>query len=347
MKKVNSYWLCFVLFIAFVFSAQNVWKSQTQVVEKSAESFNRANLFAARTQALWVFPGEQNLNPITNSAARNQLIFNSWRSGVNKLYVSVYQPNLNSSGRRMYEDADMARLINRAHRKRRQEVWAAYGAPDWASIGCGANNFPLQRMTEVAAYNASHRTTDKFDGVILDVEPNEPQSATDFQALLNLYQCVRQTLPANIKLAVAIRFFWDTTVAFPANGGAVKPVYQHVIDMNLDNVVVMGYRDFAGTSDCSQGDGIICLDKDEIAYATAVNKPNLVLVGVETRNPLPDLLDKETFYEEGQIQLISEAQAVSNFFANSIGFGGYAIHNYQAAYLSGTSDWESLSLPLP
>lgn len=337
-----------LLFVAAAVSAQDV-RMNFDAGKDDLPNISQSNptVSTARTQAMWVFPGGQNPNPITNGAARNRLIFDSWRSGVNKLYVSVYQSIENSSGRLMYEDAAMAQLVNRAHRKNRQEVWTAYGAPDWALIGCSATAFPLRRMAEVAAYNASHRTTDKFDGVILDVEPNEPQSAADFQALLNLYRCVRQTLPPNIKLAAAIRFFWDAPVAFPASGGAVKPVYQHIIDLNLDNVVVMGYRDFAGTSDCSQGDGIICLDKDEIAYANSVNKPNLILIGLETRNPFPDLLNKETFYEEGQTRLQTETQTVSNFFTGSASFGGYAIHNYQSAYLSGTTDWQSPAAPLP
>ncbi|HMS39348.1 MAG TPA: hypothetical protein PKE69_03925 [Pyrinomonadaceae bacterium] len=311
-------------------------------------SQNTANLstVSGRSQAMWVFAGGENPNPITNAAARNRLIVESRSSGVDKLYLSVYQPTLNSNGRRMYEDSTMAEFMNRAHSKRRQEVWAAYGAPDWAEIGCSPTAFPLQRMAEVAAYNNSRKPSDRFDGVILDVEPNEPQSETDFRALLNLYQCVRQNLPSNIKLAVAIRFFWDLPIAYPI-GGTVKPVHQHIIDMNLDNVVVMGYRDFAGTSDCAQGDGMICLDKDEIAYASSLNKPKLILIGIETRNPFPDLLDKETFYEEGHAAILSETQIVTNFFSSSISFGGYAIHNYNSAYLSGTNGWESPNLPLP
>ena len=301
---------------------------------------------SGRSQAMWVFAGGQNPNPLTNAAARNRLIVESRTSGVDKLYLSVYQPTLNSNGRRMYEDSLMAQFNSRARQKRRQEVWAAYGAPDWASIGCSQAGFPLQRMAEVAAYNNSRKPSDRFDGVILDIEPTEPQSETDFRALLNLYQCVRQNLPPSIKLAAAIRFFWDLPIAYPI-GGAVKPVYQHIIDMNLDNVVVMGYRDFAGTSDCAQGDGMICLDKDEIAYASSLNKANLILVGIETRNPFPDLLDKETFYEEGHAALLSETQIITNFFSSNVGFGGYAIHNYNSAYLSGASGWESPASPLP
>lgn len=328
--------------LAFIYFSQTISfvKTEAQTFE-AAE--NPANLFGGRSQALWVFPGGKNPNPVTDFNARNLLIFNSRRSGADKLYVSVYQPTLNSDGRRMYEDRDLAQLMNRAHFKRRQEVWAAYGAPDWAQIGCSPAAFPLQRMVEVAAYNNSHRTIDKFDGVILDVEPDEPQTEADFQALLDLYGCVRQSLPPNIKLAVAIRFFWDLPIEYPV-GGAVKPVYQHIIDMNLDNVVVMGYRDFAGTGDCANGDGIICLDKDEIEYAGSINKPKLVLVGLET---LSGVQNRVTFFEEGQVFMNNEAQTVTNFFSNSAGFGGYAIHNYQDAYLSGTGNWNSPTLPLP
>lgn len=343
MSKIKVTLLIFLMALSVIYLAQNIQtvsfvKSEAQTL---IENETPSNLFGGRSQALWVFPGGVNPDPVTDFRARNHLIFNSWRSGVDKLYVSVYQPTPNSRGRRMYEDRDLAQLITLAHFKRRQEVWAAYGAPDWAQIGCAPTAFPLQRMAEVAAYNNSHRTTDKFDGVILDVEPDEPQTETEFRALLDLYSCVRQSLPPNIKLAVAIRFFWDLPVDYPT-GGAVKPVYQHIIDLNLDNVVVMGYRDYAGTGNCAGGDGIICLDKDEIAYAASINKPKLVLVGLET---LPDLANRVSFFEEGQNAMHIEAQTVSNFFAGS--FGGFAIHNYQNAYLSGSTNWNTPAQPLP
>ena len=117
----------------------------------------------------------------------------------------------------------------------------------------------MQRMAEVKAYNAAHADAE-FDGVVLDVEPPEPQSTADFQNLLALYQCVRNTLPQGgsdrLGLAVAIRFFWAAVV------------YEHIIDMELDHVIVMGYRDRAGTV-CSGAapNGIICLDEGQMAYA--------------------------------------------------------------------------------
>src|SRR5437660_1335252 len=191
----------------------------------------------------------------------------------------------------------MAYLITRAHNAGMQ-VLAAYGAPDWPTFGCNANGFPLQRMAEVAAYNAANSNA-KLDGVVLDIEPPEPQSTAGFQALLAQYACIRTSLPNEIKLSVAIRFFWDAMVEYPPGSNVTKPVYAHVIDMSLSNVIVMGYRDFAGPADCTN-DGIICLDKDEISYAAAIGKPQLVLAGLETSDPATTgISNKETFFEEG------------------------------------------------
>jgi hypothetical protein len=54
-------------------------------------------------------------------------------------------------------------------------------------------------------------------------------------------------------------------------------VYEHIIDMELDHVIVMEYRDRAGTA-CSGSDpnGIICLDEQEMAYADRVAENNMI-----------------------------------------------------------------------
>src|ERR1700736_728364 len=226
------------------------------------------------TQAVWVYPQQSGAgNPVSDAAARRTMVDNSAANYVTDLYVSVYQSNNNSAGRLMYQDGDIADLIQQAHH-RRIKIWAAYGAPDWPSLGCSATGFPMQRMAEVKAYNAAHADAE-FDGVVLDVEPPEPQSTADFQNLLALYQCVRNTLPQGgsdrLGLAVAIRFFWAAVV------------YEHIIDMELDHVIVMGYRDRAGTV-CSGAapNGIICLDEGQMAYADRAAENDMILVGIET-----------------------------------------------------------------
>ena len=294
------------------------------------------------TQAVWVYPQQTGpSNPVSNAAARRTMVDNSAAHGVTDLYVSVYQSTSNLAGRRMYPDADMADLIQQAHRKR-IKIWAAYGAPDWPSLGCSTNSFPMQRMSEVNAYNSAHEEAE-FDGVVLDVEPAEPQSTADFQNLLSLYQCVRNTLPRRggerLGVAVAIRFFWDTVVAFPV-GGPQKKVYEHIIDMELDHVIVMGYRDYAGTA-CSGSshNGIICLDEDEIAYADRTAENNMILVGLETSDCAPGCGANVTFFPQGEGTLYHEAVLVAEHFRASRAFGGFAVHRYQDSYLSGLPGW--------
>jgi len=286
------------------------------------------------TQTLWVFPGSTP-NPVTDDSARQSLVANAAASGVAILYISVYSSSPNAAGRYMNDETKISNFISSAHDSGMQ-VFAAYGAPDWPTFGCGG--FPLQRMGEVAGYNGSHPGA-AFDGVILDIEPPEPQSASDFQALLGQYDCIRAALPNDVALAVAIRFFWDAAVEYPVGSGTTKPVYAHVIDTPLDHVVLMGYRDSAGPADCTT-DGIICLDQDEIAYATSAGKLEFVLAGLETiDSAIAGITNKETFFQEGELVMNTEAAKVIEHFGRSSGFGGFSIHNYQSSYLSGATLW--------
>jgi len=290
------------------------------------------------TNALWVFSDE-----VTNQERRSMLIQRSSTSGVNALYLSVYQSVPNSSGRLMNEERDIADLV-RSARQKKIRVWAAYGAPDWPTLGCNKEAFPLQRMAEIINYNKANPQS-RFQGVVLDVEPLEPQSEADFQSLLKLYQCIRSFLPRSLGLTVAIRFFWDTPVTFPTRG-EVRPAYQHIINMNLSQIVVMGYRDVAGSS-CPD-DGVICLHQDEIEYANSHRKKRRILVGLETGNCAPDCgPENVTFFEEGQSWLNIQAQNIASHFRKSPSFGGFAIHRYNDAYLSGLTDWPATNPTFP
>ena len=286
------------------------------------------------THAMWVFS-----DVVTDPMARQLLVDHSIDSGTTDLYVSVYRSISNSSGRRMYEDTAIADLIRRAH-DRGLAVWAAYGAPDWPTLGCSSAAFPLRRMAEITAYNTAHPEA-AFDGVMLDIEPSTPIDEAGFQSLLALYQCIRTALPASIKLGVAIPAYWTTPIMVPGSEQR-RPAYQHIVDLPLDHVVVMGYRDYAGTS--CPANGIICFDTDEIAYAHSVGKDTLVLVGLETQNCAPQCgKPYVTFFEEGQTVLDNELRIVADTFAGRI--GGFAIHDYKNAYLGGLPQWPTRSTP--
>lgn len=169
------------------------------------------------SQALWVFTDE-----LTTPSSRSTLVERSATAGVTDLYVSVYRSVRSSAGRLMYEDSFVADLIARAH-ARGQKVRAAYGAPDWPALGCSATSFPMKRFADIVAYNAANPAA-RFDGVTLDVEPDDPQTEADFQALLALYGCANAVMKANgMSLAVAIRFFWDKPIVFPGTAKELTP----------------------------------------------------------------------------------------------------------------------------
>jgi uncharacterized protein (TIGR03437 family) len=289
----------------------------------------------AKLSALWVYELSSLPNPVTDATARATLIQNSVSSGINMLYVSVYSSTPNSANRYMYEDSDIADLITKAHAQGIQ-VYAAYGDTDWPTLGCAASAFPMQRMAEVIAYNAANRPA-TFDGVVLDVEPG---SSPDFQQLLQLYQCFQQQAKSNgMGLAAAISAFWTSTVTY---GQITEPAYAQIVDLKLNNVVVMGYRNSAGSTDCTAGDGVVCLDAALIAYANSVAQANAILIGLDTDNPATDgSTAEETFYSMGQQAMNAVAQSVTSQFATlNQTFGGFAINNYQDSYLSGQiSGW--------
>ncbi|HUI58312.1 MAG TPA: hypothetical protein VLY04_25235 [Bryobacteraceae bacterium] len=283
----------------------------------------------ARLHAVWVYSVANLPSAVTDAPTRATLIQSSAASGVNLLYVSVYSSTPNSAKRYMYADSDIAALITAAHAQGIQ-VYAAYGDTDWPTLGCAAGAFPMARLSEVIAYDAANKSA-AFDGVILDVEPGSNPDAS----LLTLYQCFRQQAQANgLGLAAAISAFWTGSVTF---GQVTKPLYQQVVDLKLNGVVVMGYRNFAGTTDCSKGDGIVCLDQAVVAYANQVSQANLILVGLDTDNPATSgSVPLETFFSLGQAAMNAAAQSVSSqFTAGNESFGGYAIHNYRDSYLNG------------
>jgi hypothetical protein len=186
-------------------------------------------------------------------------------------------------------------------------------------------------MQEVVAFNNFVAANERFDGVMVDVEPG---AAFNVGLYIGIHQCYRGILPAEVKLGTAINAFWEDAVEYPA-GGETKPEFQHIIDnAPLDQVVVMGYRDNAGVTG---GNGIIGLDEDEIAYASSIGKAGLIQAGVETQAgaEAPNV----TFFEEGQAAMDNVIAEVADHFEPSLGFGGFSVHAYGNEFLSGASGW--------
>jgi uncharacterized protein (TIGR03437 family) len=295
--------------------------------------------------ALWVDSASLASNPVTDPDAQQTLIQNSAASGVNMLYLSVYSSTANSAGLLMYENSDIAALIGSAHTQGIQ-VYAQYGDPDWPTTGCAASASPMSRLADINSYNTLNPSA-MFDGVMLDVEPSAP---IDFQALVELYQCLQQQAQMDgFGLGAAISAFWNT----PVSGSSELP-YQQIVDLDLNMIVVMGYRNFAGNTICppaagNQGDGVVCLDEAVISYANTSQSNTSILVGLETNVESSSDQD-ETFYSLGQSAMNAVEQSVSSQFAAAtppLIFSGFAIDNYQSSYLSGQiPGWPATNPPM-
>jgi len=292
--------------------------------------------------ALWVYSVTSLPDPVTDAPTRSALLQNGSASGVNMLYVSVYSSTPDAQGRYLVDESSIATFITMAHAQGMQ-VYAALSSDgtDWLSDGCSTANTPYARFSDIAGYNAANSA--RFDGIMLDVEPG---TSPDFTLLLGLYQCFQQlTTSAKLNLAAAINAFWTSTVTY---NGVTEAAYQQIIDLKLTFLVVMGYRNFAGTADCSGGDGILCLDEPMIAYANTVGSAASMIVGLNTDNPATsgDSAD-ETFYSLGQSAMDSAAQSVvAQIAAAGQGFGGFSVHNYRDSYLNGQlSGWPATNPP--
>jgi hypothetical protein len=118
--------------------------------------------------------------------------------------------------------------------------------------------------------------------------------------------------------------------------------------MDMANVIVMGYRNTAGT-DCSGSavNGMICLDEPMVNYA----KNGMILAGVDTNNCVPGCGPSEvTFFSSstGQADLNQQAALVANYFGGDAGFGGFAIYAYELSYLGGTiAGWPAVNTGFP
>ena len=291
-----------------------------------------------KIHAIWVYPdlNRPNSNPVLNAAAGQQLIANASASHVNMIYLSVYSSTPNSNQRYMYDETLIANFV-RAAGAAGMSVYAAYGDPAWPTLGCGTSgspSFPISRIQEAGAYNAAHPST-PFTGVILDVEP-----ATADQSLLTLYACSLQTASQyGMGLSAAISAFWTNPI------GSGPPAYQQILNMAFNNVVIMGYRNLAGTFGANDN-SILALDTAAVAYK---NSPFSVLVGLETQNMgTGDPQNNQSFYGFGQVALDYQAQSVWNqFAANGLQFAGFAIDNYADAYLGGTANWPASDSTVP
>jgi hypothetical protein len=109
----------------------------------------------------------------------------------------------------------------------------------------------------------------------------------------------------------------------------VQKAYEQIIDLPLDHIVVMGYRNYAGNP-CNDN-GLICLHEEQILYAHRQKREGAVLVGLRTTSLKADSGEPiETFHGMPDQYVQDEKSRVVNQFLRYSGFGGFATHRYAA-----------------
>jgi len=172
----------------------------------------------------------------------------------------------------------------------------------------------------VTHYQDEALNNQQFRGIHLDVEPYLiEQYHSNRNGTLEYYQdcltdAVSQSKGLGLSLSVSIPFWFDEVKYSTRYGEGILAEW---IISNVKNVVIMAYRDKA-----LGDDGIIKLVSKEIKLAKQYNAA--IIIGVETQRS--DEGNNISFYEEGQIRMNKELNAVSNSYGETNGFGGFAIH---------------------
>jgi len=182
----------------------------------------------------------------------------------------------------------------------------------------------LAMFRRVLNYNASARSSERFDGANLDIEPhilaqwkdNKNQLLLQFldlgQALMELKKKSGQTLAVGPAIP-----FWLDGIELAWNGKR-KPVSDHVLDI-YDYAALMDYRDRAEGKD-----GIISHALNELRYAG--RRGRKVVIGVETT---PNEIKKVSFNHLAEPDLERELALAQKAFSGKPAFAGFVLHHYR------------------
>ena len=206
-------------------------------------------------------------------------------------------------------DRDIRQFVDSAHEVS-VAVYALAGVPRWAQQPA-----PFYRwLDEVVA-------SDRFDGVVIDVEPHllkdwryPKQRAGLLDDYLGVLE-VAQSKVGGLPLVATVPFWWD------------EPRYRIRRDLLLveevllrtDLVAIMAYRDGLASED-----GIVALAADEVELAAGWGKQVVVSLQVA-----PDTLDKLTFFEEGRTVLEETTASLAEVWKVGRGLAGLAVHAYR------------------
>nr|WP_209860576.1 Ig-like domain-containing protein [Paenibacillus shirakamiensis] len=314
----------------------NTGKSTTVYVQHGQGNHEPVTI-VKQDRAMWLWE-KSAYNLVLNPGSRAPLealtsdtsTFNS--SAITTIYLGVFP----------YDNVDM--LEDQRVKVREFLAWAhSHNLKIQACIAGGTvpayfgsytryQKYAVRELEKVINFNLSSDSNERFDGVNIDVEPyimpefksQKPAMQTQYLDLLQKMVDRRNLSELNLPLGPAVPRWYDSsdTASNITWHGQTKWLSEHVQDL-MDYISIMDYTDSAS--------GIISGAQGEIAYANSINKPNSVIVGVETLD-ISNSGDPETitFREEGRTYMENTLNTVKQAFANSASYGGIAMHHYDS-----------------
>lgn len=215
---------------------------------------------------------------------------------------------------------DVYRTFIREAGERGIEVQALGGKPYWVLPDRQGELYEF--IFWVKAYNNSSRSSERFNGIHLDVEPYVlPQWQTDQDTLIGYWMDTVSGYVQEVKsdsyLTVGADLpVWLQWFLVPDGKGDTTTLTDYMIG-RLDEITLMAYIDNAT--------GIVKAVSHELTEAAASGKP--VVLGVDT---MDNGEANSSFYGLGQGRMYETLSAVASALSDHPAYSGYAIHEYDS-----------------
>lgn len=230
--------------------------------------------------------------------------------GVNLVYLQA-DPDI---------PVDVYRTFIREAGVRGIEVQALGGKPEWV-LPQGQDDL-YKFIYWVKAYNNSSRSSERFNGIHLDVEPYVlPQWQSERDTIIGYWMDTVSGFVQEVKsdsyLTVGVDLpVWLQWFLVPDGKGDTTTLTDYIIG-RVDEIALMAYIDNAT--------GIVQAVSHELDEAAASGKP--VVIGVETMN---NGEANSSFYGLGQGAMYETINSVAGALWNHPAYSGYGIHEYDS-----------------
>lgn len=261
-------------------------KNRTDKVVHKNKRYKKKKIKKSMSNAMWVWLVKDIL---LNKKKQDELLDFCKKRDIKELFFQLInkfegkKEQGDFKGKIFYKE-EYKQFIRNCH-KRKIKVHVLDGYPDW--VMRERHHEPLALCQAVCDYNKEVKPEERFDGIHLD---NEPYLMIAFKSTFRK-RIYKEYIELNDKLTklihnqsdmvfgIDIPFFLEQP--FEKTGeielidykGKKQPTSYHLLDI-VDNIGIMGYRDFAYGAD-----GAVYHCRDEINYAEKLKKP--VYVGVE------------------------------------------------------------------